>query len=695
MTSIQSRRPLRALSAVVLAVLLALTAVSCLVVRSVVADQQERLLKERATEAGALVGTLFGSVGSPLSALAANVPTSPGAIASFNAAAQQDLGLAGALGALQPSPAGFKVLAAVGTGPRAGATINPDRAALAQRALGTKGMVDSTVQTAKGPRLSFAVAVGGVVFYEDLAFDPNKAYNLGASGPFSELDGVLYASSNADPSSVVITTTSRLPLSGTIERQTVQVGSQNWLLVVRSKEPLVGWLAAKAPWGVLVGGLMAALFATVLVETLSRRRGYALALVDERTAALREALEQQARLEQGQRQAREAAETANRAKSDFLSRMSHELRTPLNAILGFGQLLELDELGPTQQESVDQILKGGRHLLDLINEILDISRIETGSLALSPEPVSVGEAVADVVTLMQPLADERRVRLTSEPAVPGESDQGLHVLADRQRLKQILLNLVANAIKYNRDGGIVTVAYHTDGESQLRISVIDNGPGIRSEDLGRLFTPFERLGAEATGVEGSGVGLALCRRLAEAMGGTVDVESTFGQGSRFSVQLPLVEGPLQRHERLHGVATESPDERKAESGRRKILYIEDNLSNLRLIERVLGARSDLEVIPAMQGRLGLELAREIQPAAILLDLHLPDLGGDEVLRQIRADDLTSTIPVLILSADATAGQVERLMAEGADAYLTKPLDVRELNQVLTDKLDGVGASRPD
>jgi CheY-like chemotaxis protein/anti-sigma regulatory factor (Ser/Thr protein kinase) len=369
--------------------------------------------------------------------------------------------------------------------------------------------------------------------------------------------------------------------------------------------------------------------------------------------------------------------------------MSHELRTPLNAVLGFGQLLELDELTPSQQESVEQIIKGGRHLLELINEVLDISRIETGTLPLSPEPVLVSDLVHDTLALMRPLADHRHIHIVGDQ----DGMANTHVLADRQRLKQVMLNLVANAIKYNREGGTVAVSCEAVAPDQLRIHVSDTGPGIRPELLENLFVPFERLGAERTDIEGAGVGLALSRRLTEAMGGTLDVASTYGEGSRFSVQLTVVEGPLEQFERVNGTAPESAGVGVAGSDlRHKILYIEDNLANVRLVERVFQRRDDVDVIAAMQGRLGVALAREHRPALILLDLHMPDINGDEVLRQLREDPATATTPVVIVSADATAGQIERLLAEGATGYLTKPLDLHELLAVFNAAVDSTEAS---
>ena len=267
--------------------------------------------------------------------------------------------------------------------------------------------------------------------------------------------------------------------------------------------------------------------------------------VAERTAAL-EAVNQELK------KATEAAESANQAKNDFLSRMSHELRTPLNAVLGFGQLLETSRLAPEDVESVQQILKGGRHLLNLINEVLDIARIETRSLSLSIEPVSVDDVVHDVMDLVLPLAAESRVELRASAAGPAG-----YVMADRQGLKQVMLNLLANAVKYNVEGGWATVTCDHDGSNRLSIRVTDTGPGIRPEDLERLFVPFDRLGAERGGVEGSGLGLALTKALVEAMDGSIGVESEPGRGSSFSVSLPLAKSPDTEgdHERPSGKPT--------------------------------------------------------------------------------------------------------------------------------------------
>jgi PAS domain S-box-containing protein len=383
--------------------------------------------------------------------------------------------------------------------------------------------------------------------------------------------------------------------------------------------------------------------------------------------------------------AREEAERANQAKSEFLSRMSHELRTPLNAVLGFAQLLEMDPLTPTQHGNVKRILKGGRHLLDLINEVLDIARIETGRLQLSPEPVRIVDVLREAIDLVRPQADERDVRLKTTDTGPCDR----YVMADRQRLKQVLLNLLANAVKYNRPDGSVNLACHVLDARTVRIDVEDTGVGIPADKLDRLFSPFERLGAETGEVEGTGLGLALSKGLVEAMGGSITV-ATSREGSVFSVELALAESPFDRIDRLSaGVEDAAPASTAGTT--RTVLYIEDNLPNLELIEQILGRHATVRLLSAMQGRLGLELATQHQPDLILLDLHLADMFGGEVLRQLQEGPRTRDIPVVVISADATTGQIERLLAAGARAYITKPLDVPKFLRLVGEMLDAEDA----
>ena len=389
------------------------------------------------------------------------------------------------------------------------------------------------------------------------------------------------------------------------------------------------------------------------------------------------------KIEDELRRAKNEADAANRAKSEFLSRMSHELRTPLNAILGFAQLLEMD-LPPERGEEVRQILRAGRHLLDLINEVLDISRIETGQLTLSSEPVRAADLVQEAVGLVAPLAKARQISIE----VLGPDPPDCYVFADRQRSKQVLLNLLSNAIKYNRAGGTVTVTCVTrpaESGATVGIAVSDTGIGIPAGDLQRLFIPFERLGAIATDIEGTGIGLALSQRLARAMGGDIAVSSCVGQGSTFRLILPAADPPPA----VAVPATAAPSVTSPPSRRSlTVLSIEDNLANTRLLEQIIARRPDWQVCTAGQGQIGLDLALARPPDLVLLDLHLPDMHGSQVLRRLKADPSTAAVPVAIVSADATPNQVERLHAAGADAYFTKPIEVGQVLAYL-DKLSAL------
>ena len=376
-------------------------------------------------------------------------------------------------------------------------------------------------------------------------------------------------------------------------------------------------------------------------------------------------------------EARDEADLSSQAKSVFLSRVSHELRTPLNSILGFSQLLQMEELTASQHGSIKQILSGGQLLLDLINQLLDIEQIASGRVALSPEPVHVGEVIGEALILVSPLADRRRIRL-----IGPVSGADRFVRADRQRLKQVLLNLLSNAVKYNEDDGEVRITCEVNASGSLRIDVTDTGIGISEDNMPRLYDPFDRLGAEQLEIEGTGLGLALSKGFVEIMGGTTGATSTLGVGSTFWVEFPIEtpsepELPADLEVGEHGSTQTSP---------RVVLYVEDNLANLNLVQRIVEYRPSITLLSAMQGSLGLELAREHHPDLILLDLHLPDIPGEEVLRRLRNDEGTMGIPVVVVSADANKGTAKRLLGSGAQGFLGKPINVPEFLGMLDEIL---------
>jgi len=373
-------------------------------------------------------------------------------------------------------------------------------------------------------------------------------------------------------------------------------------------------------------------------------------------------------------QAMEAAETANRAKTDFISSMSHELRTPLNAILGFAQLVEsgTPEPTPAQRRSIEQILKAGWYLLDLINEILDLTLIESGKLTLSGEPVSLTEVLAECRAMVEPQAQQRGIGM-----VFSRLEHACHVTADRTRLKQVLINLLINAIKYNHPGGHVTVVCTLNAPDTVRIQVRDTGPGLVPAQVAQLFQSFNRLGQENGTEVGTGIGLVVSQRLVHLMDGQIGVESTPGVGSVFWVDMPL-SGTPQR------VATDvlSADAPCADvlQGRpqRTVLYVEDNPANLELVEQIVARRPDWRLLSAANASLGIELARVYQPEVILMDINLPGISGVEAMRYLRAEPATCHIPVIALSANVVQRDIEKALAAGFFGYLTKPIKVAQL-----------------
>lgn len=802
--------PRAAVAALVFLVIAAASGTAFAVTHNVVAQNDKRLLGERAGEVTALLQNALESSYSRLELLAA-LATLPDQTSFLQSAAALARVPGTSVAALVEGDQGFVVSSAVGPGLVQGQPAG-NRAAVAARTLQARLPAADLVKDGGRTKLVFAVAAPAparVVALLESEVDPSRPLPRTPGSAFSEMSGALYASPGVDPDRLVLTSERDLPLAGDVLEVPFTLGTERWTLAVRARASLAGSFPEKAPWIMLGAGLLAALLTAAVVQTLARRQDFASALVDARTEELgttyrflerllmsgpavviradlsgpdrrisyvspnverilglqRNEIMQvgsllpylhPADVEVGQltdeklrdpsprsemtefrirrpdgtdqwvsaisvpdadedgngrgvfvyitdistrraaedalRGAQQAAEAANRSKSEFLSRMSHELRTPLNAVLGFSQLLKMGALPGDDTEPVDQILKGGRHLLDLIDEVLDITRIETGRLLLSAEPVLVSDLVGESLDLVRSLADQRQIVMVAD-----ETGMSEYIFADRQRSKQVLLNLLSNAVKYNHPRGSVAVSCRAIDPTRLRISVADTGPGIRPEQMDRLFAPFDRLDAASTDIEGTGIGLALAKNLAEAMGGALVVESVVGRGSTFSVELPRVEGPVERYERLRSgvVPTATPPNGQHLPGRTsKLLHIEDNPSNLRLIERILSRRDDVVVVSAMQGRFGIELARQHQPALILLDLHLPDISGEEILHRLREDPATSAIPVVMVTADATAGQVQRLLSAGAAAYLTKPLDVAKLLEVIDGILAGGVVKRP-
>ena len=367
-----------------------------------------------------------------------------------------------------------------------------------------------------------------------------------------------------------------------------------------------------------------------------------------------------------------AAEKANLAKSDFLSSMSHELRTPLNAILGFAQLVEsgTPALTPAQKRSIDQILKAGWYLLDLINEILDLALIESGKLSLSVEPVSLQEVLMECRSMVESQARQRSIGMAF-PRLPAQS----YVKADRTRLKQVLINLLFNAIKYNQPSGHVSVECVEPTPGTLRISVRDTGAGLSPEQVSQLFQPFNRLGQEGGKEEGTGIGLVVTQRLVALMGGEIGADSTQGVGSVFWVEMALASAPGLSLE----ITAEAPRVEAAEgAAMQTVLYVEDNPANLELVEQIIARRTHLRLLGAADASLGIEFARVYRPEVILMDINLPGMSGLDAMKVLRGDPTTAHIPIIALSANAVPRDIERGLEAGFFNYITKPIKVGQL-----------------
>lgn len=382
--------------------------------------------------------------------------------------------------------------------------------------------------------------------------------------------------------------------------------------------------------------------------------------------------------------AKAAAENANQAKSAFLSNMSHELRTPLNAILGFTQLLASEALPITPEKKRDftaHILKAGKHLLLLINEVLDLAKVESGTLTLSLEPVVLAEVMQECREMIEPLANKRNIRIMFP------HNDGLHVLADRTRLKQVLLNLLSNAIKYNRENGAVMIACTAHAAGPVRITMQDTGAGLGAEQLEQLFQPFNRLGQETGAEEGTGIGLVVTKRLVELMEGEIGVTSTVGIGSVFWIELkPAASAQYAAGSNIAQLSAYARIEQPG-TAQRTLLYVEDNPANLKLIQEIIAFRPDLQLLTAVDARLGIELARAHQPQVILMDINLPGMSGNDALIVLRDDPKTAHIPVIALTANAMPHDVAKSIAFGFFRYLTKPINIDAFFEALDSALE--------
>jgi CheY-like chemotaxis protein len=400
---------------------------------------------------------------------------------------------------------------------------------------------------------------------------------------------------------------------------------------------------------------------SALNEDLERR-------VSTRTAELRTAME--------------AVELASRAKSEFLSSMSHELRTPLNGILGFAQLLSMAQppLSVSEQRKVGQIETAGWHLLGLIDEVLDLARIESGAVGISMEPINVEWVVDETIALVATMARERGLTIVNQGTQNGAEHAPIWALANRRRLVQVLTNLLSNAIKYNRPHGVVTVSVspsmNSSADGRMTISVADTGRGFTPEQLDRLYQPFTRFKREGDSIQGTGIGLVITRNLVQLMGGEMTVASVVDEGSIFTVDLAEAHAPLA----VEVAETAAPNAANAPAPgeERRLLYVEDNPANVELFEQIIRMRSGYRLTVATDGLAGLALARAQMPHLAVVDIDLPGIDGVELCRRLRADDLTSGIPLIALSANAMGDDIARARNAGFDVYLTKPIDVIRL-----------------
>jgi signal transduction histidine kinase/ActR/RegA family two-component response regulator len=420
------------------------------------------------------------------------------------------------------------------------------------------------------------------------------------------------------------------------------------------------------------------------VGVLIQRFNQMLAQIQERDIALkigRDNLEERVKIRtQELNLAKEEAEKSNQAKSDFLARMSHELRTPMNAILGFGQILIYSKKEPLtvfQKDMVDEILTAGNHLLELINELLDLARIESGKLLLPLEEVFFRDVLNEVVSIISPLAEQKNLQVT----LPESAEMGFTVIANPTRLKQVLLNLMSNAVKFNRENGSIVWEIGEAKKGRVIIHIVDTGRGMPNEKLGSLFESFNRMDADDTGIEGTGIGLNITKKLIELMDGTIAVESVLDEGSRFSIELSKGKNLDPTDEKLVIVPSIKASQ-EINDQIYTILYVEDSPANISLVQTIFSDHKNIFLLTAEEARLGIDMANDRQPNLILMDINLPGMNGVTAMKQLRANKNTSNIPIIAVSANAMQSQIDKALLEGFDSYITKPIKVDQFLEVI-------------